>query len=299
MTTVKKRPLLVSLFVLAGIFVFFLALALTAAHFTGRGNQFVLGEKVGVVEVLGAITSAQRTIDQLQKFGEDEAIKAIVLRVDSPGGGVGPSQEIHAEIQRLSKVKPIVASMGSAAASGGYYVAAPADLIFANPGTITGSIGVIMEFTNIQELLEKIGLRAQVVKSGEHKDIGSPVRPMSDEDRAILQAVIDDVHSQFVMAVAEGRELPPERVRELADGRIFSGRQARELGLVDELGGLQAAIAKAGELGGIDGDPAVVYPPRERPRLIDYVIEQSLNKLNHAFQQQQGAGLQYLWPGLQ
>lgn len=299
MTTVKKRPLLVSLFVLAGIFVFFLALALTAAHFTGRGNQFVLGEKVGVVEVLGAITSAQRTIDQLQKFGEDEAIKAIVLRVDSPGGGVGPSQEIHAEIQRLRKVKPIIASMGSAAASGGYYVAAPADLIFANPGTITGSIGVIMEFTNIQELLEKIGLRAQVVKSGEHKDIGSPVRPMSDDDRAILQAVIDDVHSQFVMAVAEGRELPPERVRELADGRIFTGRQAQELGLVDELGGLQAAIAKAGELGGIDGEPAVVYPPRERPRLIDYVIEQSLNKLNHVLQQQQGAGLQYLWPGLQ
>lgn len=299
MTTVKKRPLLLSLLVLAGIFVFFLALALTAAHFTGRGNQFALGEKIGVVEVVGVISSSRLIIQHLQDFGEDDSIKAIVLRVDSPGGGVGPSQEIHDEILRLTAIKPVIVSMGSAAASGGYYVSAPADLIFANPGTITGSIGVIMEFTNIQELLEKIGLRAQVVKSGEHKDIGSPVRPISAEDREILQSLIDDVHSQFIMAIAEGRNLPPARVRELADGRIFSGQQARQMGLVDELGGLQAAIAKAGELGGIEGEPSVVYPPRERPRLIDFVVEESINKLHQALQQQRGAGLQYLWPGMQ
>jgi len=297
--TVKKRPLVISLLLLGGIFVFFLALALTVAGLTGgRSRQFALGEKVAVVEVLGVIASAQRTVQHLQDFGDDDAIKAVVLRVDSPGGGVGPSQEIHDEVLRLAATKPVVVSMGSAAASGGYYVSAPADLIFANPGTITGSIGVIMEFTNIQELLDKIGLRSQVVKSGEHKDIGSPVRPMSAEDRAILQALIDDVHSQFVTAVAQGRKLPAEEVREFADGRIFSGRQAKQLGLVDELGGLQAAIRKAAELGGIDGEPAIVYPPREKPRLIDFVIEQSIKKLHHALQQE-GAGLQYLWPGME
>jgi protease-4 len=187
--------------------------------------------------------------------------------------------------------------MGSVAASGGYYIAAPARLIFANPGTITGSIGVIMEFTNFQELLEKIGLHSQVVKSGKHKDIGSPVRPMTDDDRAILQALIDDVHSQFIASVAAGRHLDPQKVRVLADGRIFTGRQARELGLIDELGSLEAAVRRAGELGGIDGKPEVVYPPSEKPKLIDFLIQEASSQIRQALLKQQGGGLQYVWSG--
>lgn len=299
MTLVKKRPILIASLLLGGIFVFFLVLALTIAGMTGQQNRFAMGDKVGVVEVVGVITSSSQTIQQLQKFGNDDSVKAVVLRVDSPGGGVGASQEIHDEVKKLASVKPVVVSMGSAAASGGYYISAPADLIVANPGTITGSIGVIMEFTNVQELLDKIGLRSQVVKSGDHKDIGSPFRPMTDKDREILQSLIDDVHSQFIEAVAEGRDLEPGYVRNLADGRIFTGRQASELGLVDEMGGLQVAIRKAAGLGGIKGEPTVIYPPKDKPRLIDYLIEESVNKLHYVLQQKRTTGLQYIWPGMQ
>lgn len=293
--TVKKRPLLIGSLLLGGIFIFFLVLAVTVVNLTSSSSKFPIGEKIAVVEVLGVITNSGTIIDHLQKFRHNDSVKAIVLRVDSPGGGVGPSQEIHDVVRRISAVKPVVVSMGSAAASGGYYIAAPADLIVANAGTITGSIGVIMEFTNVQELLEKIGLRNQVIKSGEHKDIGSAVRPMTDEDRQILQDLIDDVHTQFIEAVAAGREMDADIVRQLADGRIFTGRQAQELGLVDELGGLQEAIRQAAAMAGIDGEPTVVYPPGEKPRLIDYIIEQSMNSLHHALQQERMSGLQYLW----
>ncbi len=240
----QKRPFLIALALLGGIFAFFLALILAVSHFLDRPARFIKHHQVGVVEVEGVIVDSKKIIEQLDDFHEDGSIKAIVLRINSPGGGVGPSQEIHDEVRRIDADKPVVVSMGSVAASGGYYIAAPARVIFANPGTITGSIGVIMEFTNVQELLEKIGLHSQVVKSGKHKDIGSPVRPMTEEDRALLQALIDDVHTQFVDSVAAGRQLEVQKVRTFADGRIFTGRQARELGLVDELGGLEAAIRK-------------------------------------------------------
>lgn len=293
----QKRPLLIALALLGGIFLFFLALIVTLSHFLDRPARFVARDQVGVVEVEGVIVDSKKTIEQLEAFRENGAIKAIVLRIDSPGGGVGPSQEIHDVVKRIDADKPVVASMGSVAASGGYYIAAPARRIFANPGTITGSIGVIMEFTNFQELLEKIGLHSQVVKSGKHKDIGSPVRPMTDEDRAILQALIDDVHDQFVDSVAAGRHLDPQKVRVLADGRIFTGRQARELGLVDELGSLEAAVQHAGRLAGIDGKPDVVYPPREKPKLIDFLVQEASSQIRQALLKQQTSGLQYVWPG--
>jgi len=293
----QKRPLLIALTLLAGIFVFFLALILAASRFLDRPAHFVANSLVGVVEVEGAIVDSKKIIEQLDAFHEDDSVKAIVLRIDSPGGGVGPSQEIYDEVKRIDADKPIVASMGSVAASGGYYIAAPAREIFANPGTLTGSIGVIMEFANFQELLDKIGLRSEVVKSGKHKDIGSPVRPMTEEDRALLQSVIDDVHSQFVASVAAGRQLDIQKVRSLADGRIFTGRQARELGLVDELGSLEAAVRRAGELGGIDGKPEVVYPPSEKPQLIDFLVQEASSQLRQALLRQQGGKLQYVWPG--
>jgi len=295
----KKRPFLLATALLGGIFVFFLLLVLAVASFIGQPTHFAIRDKVAVIEVFGVIADSRQIIEQLHDFRDNSAVKAIVLRIDSPGGGVGPSQEIYDEVKLVDKEKPLVVSMGSVAASGGYYIAAPARRIVANPGTITGSIGVIMEFTNIQDLFEKIGLKSEVVKSGQHKDIGSPMRPMSEADRLILQGMIDDVHSQFIESVAEGRHLDVEVVRKLADGRIFSGRQALTQGLVDELGNLQVAIRIAGALGGIEGEPDVIYPPEDKPRFIDLFIEETLSRLQHVMQQKQSSGLQYVWPGLQ
>ncbi|TLM68405.1 MAG: signal peptide peptidase SppA [Deltaproteobacteria bacterium] len=293
----QKRPLFIALALLGGIFLFFLVLVLTVSRFFDRPARFVVRSQVGVVEVEGVIVDSKKIIEQLDAFHENSSVKAIVLRVDSPGGGVGPSQEIHDEVKRIDADKPVVVSMGSVAASGGYYIAAPAREIFANPGTITGSIGVIMEFANFQELLDKIGLHSEVVKSGKHKDIGSPVRPMTEEDRALLQGLIDDVHGQFVDSVAAGRQLDVRKVRSLADGRIFSGRQARDLGLVDHLGNLEAAVRRAGELAGIEGKPEVVYPPSDKPQLIDLLIQEASTQLSRALLRQQGGKLQYVWSG--
>jgi protease-4 len=189
--------------------------------------------------------------------------------------------------------------MGSVAASGGYYVSAPVNRIFANPGTITGSIGVIMEFTNIQELLGKIGLENQVIKSGEHKDIGSPIRPMTDSDRQILQSLIDDTQQQFVAAVAEGRKMSVADVEPLADGRVFTGRQALAVGLVDELGNLQDAISATARMAGIDGEPRVVYPPQEKPGVFQYLIQESATQLRRGLQEQSATGLQFIWSGVE
>ncbi|PLX75860.1 MAG: signal peptide peptidase SppA [Desulfuromonas sp.] len=293
----KKRPFLIASGLLVGLFAFFLLLALVAANLVGQPTHFSIGDKVGIVEVLGVISDSRQTIEHLHNFRDNDGVKAIVLRIDSPGGGVGASQEIYDEVRLVSENKPVVVSMGSVAASGGYYIAAPAQRIFANPGTITGSIGVIMQFANFQQLLEKIGLFNVVVKSGEHKDIGSPTRPMSEADRVILQEMIDDVHSQFIESVARGRKLDAAEVGSLADGRIFTGRQAKAYGLVDELGNLEAAIRSAGKLGGIEGEPAVVYPPKKAPRLVDYLVEESMQKVQQLLLKPGNAGLQFLWQG--
>ena len=287
-----------ALLLLGAIFLFFFAMVFTISSLMGRSAGLPIGEKVGVIEVTGIIVSSKDIIAHLIDFRDDKAVKAIVLRIDSPGGGVGPSQEIYEEVRRAVDVKPVVVSMGSVAASGGYYIAVPARRILANPGSITGSIGVIMEFTNFQELLQKIGLRNDVVKSGEHKDIGSPVRPMTDTDRKILQAMIDDVHAQFIDAVAEGRKMERDAVRALADGRIFTGRQAMASGLVDELGNLQDAIDVAAELAGIKGEPKVVYPPEDKPGIFDYLIQETVSQLRHGLQEQGSAGLRFIWSGI-
>ncbi len=218
------------------------------------------GERVAVVRIEGVIVDSRDAIEELHKYREHPGVKAIVLRIDSPGGGVVPSQEIYAEVLKAraeGKVK-VIASMGNLAASGGYYIAAATDRIVASPGTLTGSIGVIMELANVQGLMEKVGVQSVVIKSGKHKDLASPFRAMSVEDRALLQTVLDDVHDQFIQAVAAGRALTVEQVRALADGRVFTGRQARTAKLVDELGDLQDAIKLAGKMGGIAGEPRVV-----------------------------------------
>ncbi|MBN2105836.1 MAG: signal peptide peptidase SppA [Deltaproteobacteria bacterium] len=238
------------------------------------------GSKIGVIEVDGVITQSRNLIKTLHSYKNDPHIKAIVIRIDSPGGGVAPSQEIYEELIKAREQKVLIASMGSVAASGGYYIACAAHKIFANPGTITGSIGVIIEFANIEELLGKIGLKSVVVKSGKYKDILSPTRELGNDERAIIQSVIDSIQGQFIDAVALGRDIPRAKIAEIADGRIFSGEQAKTLGLVDELGNLEDAIKSAAEKTGISGEPDVVYPEKKRLSILDYVIEESASKIS-------------------
>ena len=216
------------------------------------------GARVGLVRIEGGIYDSRQVIDDLEWMADDPGVRAVVLRVDSPGGGAAASQEIYEYVRGIQRDGlPVVVSMGSVAASGGYYVACCADTIVANPGTLTGSIGVVMSFTNLEELFSKIGMDFDVIKSGEFKDTGSWSREMTDAERALLQETIDDIHSQFVEAVAEGREMDIEEVSALADGRIFSGRQALEAGLVDVLGTLEDAVLVAKRIRGVEGRPRV------------------------------------------
>ena len=235
---------------------FILVLILISLIYTAinRGTR----EKVALVRVEGPIIEAKSVVDEIKGYVKDSSVRAIVLRVDSPGGGVVPSQEIYEEVQKAKTAKKIVVSMGSVAASGGYYISAPADRIIANPGTITGSIGVIMVVPNLKGLLDKVGIKTEVVKSGRHKDLASVFRGIGQEEREIIQGVMDDVHEQFIAAVSECRKIPIEKIRMIADGRIFSGRQAINVGLVDEVGDLEYAIKSAAKLAGIEGEPEVV-----------------------------------------
>ncbi len=249
------------------ILIFFISITAIIAIlslFSALKDKVPMGEKIALVRVEGVILDSKNVIDEIKDYVSDSSIKAIVLRVNSPGGGVAPSQEIYEEVLKAKEKKKIIVSMGSVAASGGYYIACPADLIVANSGTLTGSMGVIMEIPNIEGLMQKIGIKNQVVKSGKHKDIASVFKTMSPEERALLQEVLDDVHDQFIEAVSKGRGIDIDKVRLLADGRIFTGRMAKDVGLVDELGNLDRAIKLAGELSGIEGEPEVVEKEEER-----------------------------------
>ncbi|MEX5217908.1 MAG: signal peptide peptidase SppA [Nitrospiraceae bacterium] len=250
--------------------------------------------RIALVRVEGVILDAQATVGDLKRFSENPLVKAIVLRIDSPGGGVVPSQEIHDAVKRVKNKsnKAIIASMGTVAASGGYYIAAATDRIIANPGTLTGSIGVIMEMANVEGLLKKIGVEGVVIKSGRYKDVGSPLRKMNEEERKLMQSVMDDVHQQFIQAVAEGRSLEVSEVQPLADGRIFTGRQAKEARLVDELGDLDDAIRLAADIVGIEGEPRVMEPRRRFS--IRELLESRLASLFPKLELQAGMSLKYL-----
>ena len=243
--------------------------------FAGVGSTrdgFSLKGKVGVVTVDGPIVSADVAVKRLDRFRTDDSIRSVILRIESPGGSVAASQEILEAVRKLAGKKPVVASMGNVAASGGYYIACGATRVLANPGTITGSIGVRMEHVMLADLLQLIRVKHETLKSGKFKDIGSFDRPITPEEREILQGMLDDIHQQFKEEVAKSRGLTAEQVDSIADGRIYSGRQAKQLGLVDELGGLPDAIAVAGKLGGIKGDPKLVYPEK-RNRLVERIFE--------------------------
>lgn len=276
----KKNPILIvaiTAVALGALFfgIVFLASLLVGNKRTSTPLQMVGSDKIALVKLEGLMITADSVVEELNDYAEDSSIKAIVLRIDSPGGGVVVSQEIYNAVRNARKEgKKVVASMGTVAASGGYYVAAAADRIVANPGTLTGSIGVKMEFANIEKLLEKIGVKGMVVKAGEYKDVGSPFREMSEQEKKLLQDVIDDVHSQFITAIAEGRNLQEAEVRAIADGRIFTGRQALDLKLVDQLGDLSDSIKVAGELVGIKGKPRVIEKRKKMP-FFDYLKEES------------------------
>ena len=228
--------------------------------------------RIGVIEVRGVIDNVQESVKALKEFRQDVNVKAILVRIESPGGGIGPSQELYREIRRTIEEKPVVASMGGIAASGGYYIAAAANRIVANPGTITGSIGVISYFPNLRELFEKIGFSAVIIKSGRYKDTGNPGREMTQEEKALLQTTMDQAHSQFIRDVATGRNLPEEKVREIADGRILMGEAAQQLGLVDELGNFEDGVKASAKLGKIEGEPDLLYAKKKKRSLLDFIL---------------------------
>ena len=259
----KRKRIWVGLGVIVVLLVIFFSALLFIGRMTEQRGPFSFGDKIAIVEIKGIITQSTEIIEEMRQYADDETVKAVILRIDSPGGGVGPSQEIHREVVKLKTKKKVLASMGSVAASGGYYIACASDLIVANPGTITGSIGVVMEFTNLEELLKKIGVKGVVLKGGEHKDIGSPFREMTPGEKRIMQDVIDNVHQQFIKAVAEGRKMDQAKVVPVADGRIFTGEQAKQFGLVDEMGNLEDTVDMAAKLVKIDGRPTVIYPRRK------------------------------------
>ncbi|MGO9138695.1 MAG: signal peptide peptidase SppA [Syntrophales bacterium] len=294
----RKHPIIFGIFLLLLIVSVFFLLVYALGSSTEQGRSFALDNKVGIVKVEGFIGDTRDVLEQLSQFGKDDSVKAVVLRIDSPGGGVASSQEIYEAVIDLKKKKNVVTSMGSVAASGGYMIACATDKIVANPGTMTGSISAIMHFANAEELLKKLGLKASVVKSGKFKDIGSPVREMTSEERALIQDVVDDIYDQFLDLVARDRKIPKENLRKIADGRIFTGRQAQKLGLVDYLGDMGYAVTLAGEMAGIKGKPEVIYPKKKGSRFWDYVFREMFIALELQMRGkvEQFSGILYLSP---
>jgi len=297
----KKRDVIIGVIIVASFLVAFAFFGLMLAGLFSAGNGIDIagfGGDVGVIEMFGVIseTTSRPVIKQIDKWASSGSIKAIVLHINSPGGGVAASQEIYDAILRAREKKPVVAAMASVAASGGYYVACAADRIIANPGTLTGSIGVILQFHTFELLMQKVGVATETVKSGELKDVGNYSREMTEEEELMLRGVVMDTYEQFVEAVAEGRSKTKEEIYPLADGSIFTGLQAFNLGLVDTLGGLHEAVALAGNLAGIDGEPTVVRPIERKDINIWDVLGGLAQKLDKTVEEQVfGPQLLYLY----
>ncbi len=258
------------------------------------GDRFdtLTGDRIGLVEILGPIYDAQEWVEDIDYFRRENDIKALVIRIDSPGGGVAASQELYNALVRARSEKPVIVSMGSIAASGGYYAAMGADTVVANPGTTTGSIGVLLEITLFKELMEKIGVDAEAITSGQFKDAGSPFEELTPADRAYFQAYVDDAYEQFIQVVADERGMEIEEVKKVADGRVFTGRQAKEMGLVDVLGDRWDALRIAGELTGLGDEPDIEEPYEEMDwvkRLMDELSGSVMARLDRS------AMLQYRW----
>lgn len=295
----RKHPVILGILLLLTMVAVLYAVFYRAGASSGgvRSQSFSLKDKIGVVPVEGVIADSIEITENIEGFAEDDSIAAVVVRIDSPGGGVAASQEIYDAIVELKKKKKVVISMGSVAASGGLLIACAGDKIVANPGTITGSISAIMQFANVEELLKKVGVKASVVKSGQYKDIGSPVREMTPEEKAILQELIDDIYQQFVDVIVRDRKLPREKVVAISDGRVFSGRKAKEYGLVDQLGDMASAARLAGSLAGKKGKCDLVYPRKKHPTFFDYLFESAADQLSRSVQEKsrKWSGVSYLY----
>lgn len=253
--------------------------AASGSHGRGLGGS---SNKVGVIEIKGAIEDSKRVLEGIREFKDERGLKAVVIRIDSPGGSVGPSQEIYDAVRDLGRTKKVVVSMGSIAASGGFYIACAGEKVFANPGTLTGSIGVIFQIPNFQGVMKWAGVQVNTLKAGKLKDTGNSFREMTLEERDYLQGVLSDVHKQFIDAVAEGRKLKLSEVEPYADGRVFTGRQAKAWKLVDELGGFDAAVRAASRMAGGKGEPELEYPEGEKGLLRGLLGEEVSSSLGAA-----------------
>ncbi|MBI5529095.1 MAG: signal peptide peptidase SppA [Deltaproteobacteria bacterium] len=251
------------------------------------------GSKVGVVEINGPVTESKDIVRHIAQFRDDGSVKAVVLRIDSPGGAVGSVQEIYGEVMRLREGKKVVVSMGNAAASGGYYIAAAADRIFANPGTVTGSIGVVAQIADLGELMDLLKIRIATVKSGKFKDSGTFTRPLAPEERELLQGVVAEVHDQFVRDIARGRKKEVSTILPAADGRIITGAKAKEMGLVDDLGNFQDAVSWAGTAAGLGPKPRVVYARKKRPAFLREILDSMFGEIDEMGSEASGVKLKF------
>ena len=248
-----KKKIIIGILIFLGVFWFLSYL------------NYKSSPKIAVIEVKGVISGYMDTVSNIDKAQKDSSIKAVVLLVDSPGGAVGAAQEIYTAIEKLRKTKPVIVSMGNVAASGGYYISAPANVIYANPGTITGSIGVIIQHVDASQILNKIGIKIENIKSGQNKDILYPNHQLTPEQKKLLEATIKDVYDQFLDAIVKYRPIKKEELKKYADGRIFSGKQAQKLGLVDKLGNIQDAINEAKKLAKLEGKKVnIIFLKKEK-----------------------------------
>ncbi len=268
------RTIFKTLSILSILFFTFIFGIIIGSFLIGR-DGISPGDKIAIVNIDGIILDSKKYLKSFKSIKENHSIKGVVVRINSPGGAVGPSQEIYSELRNLSTYKPVVASMGSVAASGGYYIACAAEKIYANPGTITGSIGVIAQFANYEELLDWAKVDFEVIKSGKLKDVGSPLKKMSKEERQFIQSLIDNVHMQFAKVVSENRDIGMNKIRSLTDGRIFTGEQAKNLNLIDELGSLNVAVNEAAKLSNLEEDPQTIEFPEEKSPFLELLLSKS------------------------
>ncbi len=284
----KKSRLGVSLAFVMALMIIFVIMVMTLSRFldtedrsSGISEILDYGNKIGVISIEGTILTCDETLKELKKFRKKSSVRAILLRINSPGGTVAPAQEIYREIEKIRKKKPVVASIETVGASAAYYIASSADRIVCSKGSITGSIGVIMMLPDIHKVIEKIGVNVNVIKAGAFKDIGSGIKPLDDQERDILQNFAKEVHEQFISDVLQGRKgkIEEDKLREIADGRFFTGQSAKELGLVDSMGNFYDAVKLAANLGGIKGEPELEYPKKRWNSYLDLFMDSAAKSL--------------------
>jgi len=268
------RTVLITIILLIVLFFTFMAGVGSGLLLSGM-DGISPGDKVAVLKIEGVILDSQIYLESIKKIKEDDDFKAVVVRIDSPGGAVAPSQEIYEELKSLNETIPVISSIGTVGASGGYYIAVGTQKIYANPGSITGSIGVIAQFVNYGQLLDWAKVDVEVIKSGQYKDVGSPFREMNEADREYIQELIDNVYDQFRQAVSDARDIKEPELDLISDGKIFTGEQAKKLKLIDKIGSISDAISEAGKLSGLGEEPDVIYFPKKRSQLLELLFSKT------------------------